>query len=105
MEIISNQENFEDAPITKKLLAMKADMTEEEKEEFLRIHFGIDFTKPIDFEKALDHSLVALIQKERIQKEMEEYLEKCIMQEYNLSNTDEAYQKWDEFKEKHNIKN
>lgn len=98
-----DQEKIENDPIIKQLLAMKADMIEEEKTEFFRVHFGIDFSKPIDFEKAIDPSLVALIQKERIQKEMEEYIEKCIIQEYNLQSVDEVYTKWDDYKEKHDI--
>ena len=100
MEKIRQQEEY----ISQKFYNKPATpLTEKEKEELFRVHFGIDFEKPIDYEKAVDPSLVALVQRERIQKEMEQYIEKCIIQEYNLSNTDEVYQRWDEFKEKHEI--
>lgn len=86
-----------------KVLELKANITEEERNNIFKEVFGIDFDTPVNYEDVIDLSLVALVQKEKIETEMIKYVINCIMQEYGLSDEKDAYINWEAYKKKQNI--
>ncbi len=87
-----------------KILAMKANISEEEKNAILNNMMQCNISE--DMQKLLEESEKALFELSReakIKEEMYTYIENCIRKEFNLTDKEDVTLKWEEYKEKHGI--
>ena len=84
-----------------KILAMKANITEEEKNRIIEEMMGYKIGE-INFDVD-DSEIIKSTKREQVRKEMVAYLTQILQEEFNLEDSLEAQLKWDEYKEKHGI--
>lgn len=84
-----------------KILAMKAKITDEEKNSIIEEMMGYKIGE-INFDVD-DSEIIKSTKREQVRKEMIAYLTQILQEEFNLEDSLEAQLKWDEYKEKHGI--
>lgn len=84
-----------------KILTMKANISEEEKNRIIEEMMGYKIGE-INFDVD-DSEIIKSTKREQVRKEMVAYLTQILQEEFNLEDSFEAQLKWDEYKEKHGI--
>lgn len=85
------------------LLDCKVTLTEEERTSIYEKLTGQKLDGIIDYGAQTDYTLIYDVKRKLVEEEMVNYLVQAIMQEFDVTDRQDAFLKWEEYKERHNI--
>ncbi|MGN1313673.1 MAG: hypothetical protein ACI4VG_01510 [Lachnospiraceae bacterium] len=85
------------------ILAIKANLSDEEKKKMLRNMTGKKLDGTVDYSAVNETALMDAAKRDRAKQEMLTYMIQCLKEEYGISDRSELLLMWEDYKEKHNI--